>query len=127
MWCNKSSEISLFFGRQSGDRAPLRSHEWIDAPRLETVIDEIKAEELLELGYALGTILALIHKRQYSETGYLDKNLQVECVLDLTSRGLLEYAKRCLAESPARDRLGKETTAVLLDLIEEESGILGAH
>ncbi len=108
---------------------PINGHpfilmDWIDGVRLETVIDRLSREEIWQLGESLGETLAAIHGFKFEQAGFFDEKLDITSPMEMNGAGLLAYARQCLADAVAVERLGWQLATELLKFLEEENSLL---
>jgi len=110
-------------------QSPVTGHpyaiiDWIEGFELQAMFASLAAVRLVELGYAIGRILAAIHSFTFDKFGFLDADLNVQGPIDLDKNGLLAYLKQCLVEGPGGARIGLELTSALLNFAAREGDIL---
>jgi aminoglycoside phosphotransferase (APT) family kinase protein len=98
--------------------------EWIEAHRLEERILELEPGEIEDLGIAIGSALAAIHSHTFSCAGFFDADLNVRDKINLGSAGIQSFAKSCLGDGIAVQRLGLSLTDRLLEFLRSESSLL---
>ncbi|HLH12310.1 MAG TPA: aminoglycoside phosphotransferase family protein [Methylovirgula sp.] len=89
--------------------------DWIEGCELQAMFASLSAEKIVDLGYAIGRMLARIHAFHFDQFGFLDSNLKVAAPIDLDREGMLHYLKDCFIEGPGRERLGEKLTFALIE------------
>ncbi len=98
--------------------------EWIEAPRLEAVLKDLRGDDLAQLGKTLGETACAIHNFKFSDYGFFSGDLKVQNPIDFGPSGLLAYTQDCLIERNGKERLGDEVAAEALKFMSERGNVL---
>jgi aminoglycoside phosphotransferase (APT) family kinase protein len=98
--------------------------EWVDAPRLESIVKDVDGDEILQLGKTLGETARAIHSFKFAEYGFFDRDLNIQNPINLGLPGMLAYAQECLIEKNGKERLGEQVTEEALKFLSERGNIL---
>ncbi len=109
--------------------SPITGHpyaiiDWIEGFELQAMFASLGAEMVVDLGHAIGRMLAAVHGFTFDKFGFLDADLNVQGPIDFDKQGLLAYLNQCLIEGPGGARIGRELTAALLAFAAREGDIL---
>jgi aminoglycoside phosphotransferase (APT) family kinase protein len=115
----------IHFGAESRVTGhPYAIIDWIEGFDLQAMFASLSADQLVDLGQAIGRMLAAIHAFTLDKYGFLDADLKVQGPIDLDKKGLLAYLHQRLVEGPGGARLGPELTSALLDFVAREGDML---
>ncbi len=98
--------------------------QWMDAPRLELVYQNLSQVELMQLAKSLGKVMQNIHHYKFPLTGMLDNRLKVTEPIEIGAAGMLAFAQECLIEKNGRDHLSDEFTERIFGFVREYGPLL---
>lgn len=94
--------------------------DWIEGNSLQDLRPSLDAKAFLELGLAIGQMLAAVHAFAYRHFGFLDAELNPMGTMDLGGDALVSYLHKCFVEGLGGARLGEALTKDLLALAKRE-------
>lgn len=98
--------------------------EWIDGVLLDSVVQSVSQEELVQIGKAVGCELAKIHCFKFERTGLFDDDLQVTRPISINSQGFLSFIHEALIDGIGYQRLGGEFTEQFWNFAQAKAYIL---
>jgi aminoglycoside phosphotransferase (APT) family kinase protein len=108
---------------------PINGHpyilmQWVEGKRLETVVDNLKPDEIAGFGESLGRTLSDIHSFHFEQQGFFDEKLNIISPLDMGGKGLQAYVSECLENPMVTQRIGAGLSERLASFVESEMAIL---
>lgn len=88
--------------------------DWIEGESLQDLRPSLDAKAFLELGLAIGQMLAAVHAFAYQHFGFFDAEIHPVGPMDLGGDALISYLHKCLVEGLGGQRLGEDLTKEVL-------------
>lgn len=106
--------------------APFLVLGFVDGVMLESALAGADESTIADLGYAVGELLAAVHRVGFERAGFLDVDLAVATPIDAGGEGLKGYAAAMAAHPLVAERLGAARLARLAAVLDAQAGRLDA-
>lgn len=100
---------------------PFMLLEYIQAERLDSIIESNRLDQYATIGSAVGSAAAAIHSVNFDTCGFLDADLNISQPFTVSGAGLISFAEDYLHKRGAAARIGQPLALELLAFLNREA------